>query len=96
LARRALHTGGASINWQYTKAGSIHANYTYTGSRYEDALNTQQLGGFGLVGIGTRYAVSESATLTANISNLFDKYYETAQGFGSVGRIASAGIEITF
>lgn len=96
LARRALHTGGASINWQYSKAGSVNADYTYTGLRYEDSANSQKLNDFGLVGIGTRYAVTDSAALVANISNLLDKYYETAQGYGSVGRIASAGIEIKF
>ena len=96
LARRAKHTGGASIGWDYSKKGTIYTDLTYTGGRYEDAGNFTKLEEFVLVGIGTRYAVSDSASVVAHVSNLFDKYYETSAGYGPVGRVASAGIEITF
>jgi vitamin B12 transporter len=96
LARRALHTGGASVQWHYSKAGVVHADYTYTGERFEDTANTLQLADFGVVGVGVRHALTDSSTLVLHVSNLFDKYYETAAGYGNVGRVASAGIETTF
>ncbi|MEN7973177.1 MAG: TonB-dependent receptor [Verrucomicrobiota bacterium] len=96
LARRAKHSGGASAEWQYNSKGSLYADLTCIGERFDNAANTRELDEYFLVGIGARYALSDSAMVTLHISDLLDEYYETAGGYGPVGRVASAGVEVNF
>lgn len=96
LARRAKHTAGLSADWKYSKRGSIYAGYTYTGNRYDDGANTRPLGGFVTVNIGTRYQLTDIFSVFANVENLFDKQYETAAGYGTVGRLTSIGVKGEF
>jgi vitamin B12 transporter len=96
LARRARHNAGISANWNYSKKGSIFGDLTYTGKRYDNATNTDELEAYELINIGTRYAITDSLSIVANINNLLDKYYETARGYGTVGRVFSAGVSATF
>ena len=96
LARRAKNSGSAGLTWQCGDIGSLYADYLYTGNRFEDAANTQKLNDFGTINVGARISLSDSAHLLLNVKNLTDKYYETAAGFGSIGRIASIGMEINF
>ncbi|MBN2702574.1 MAG: TonB-dependent receptor [Pontiellaceae bacterium] len=96
LARRAKNSGSAGITWQCGDIGSLYADYLYTGNRFENASNTQKLNDFGTINVGARISLSDSANLLLNVKNLTDKYYETAAGFASIGRIASIGMEINF
>ena len=96
LPRRALHSGGASLNWQYSEKGNIYSDVVYSGNRYDDVANTVRLEDYVEVGLGTSFALNPTARIVAHISNLFDENYETAAGFGTVGRVASAGVEFSF
>jgi vitamin B12 transporter len=96
LARRAKYNAGLSANWDYTKRGSVYAEYTYTGNRYDDGANTRRLDAFGLVAVGTRYKLTDYFSVFANVDDLLDTYYETAAGCGTVGRLASVGAKYSF
>ncbi len=96
LARRAKHTAGLSANLDYSKRGSVYAGCTYTGERYDDGDNTRQMGGFVTVNTGTHYQVSDRFSVFASVENLLDKQYETAAGYGIVGRLASVGVKGKF
>jgi vitamin B12 transporter len=96
LARRPYHTGSASINWAFCKRGSVYVDYVYTGERYDVPNNPRKLDDFGIVNLGGRIALNDSSSLLLNVKNVEDKYYETAGGYGTVGRVASAGVEVTF
>lgn len=92
LSRRADISAGCSVHFTYSEKGSVYADLKYTGERYEDAENTTKLDSYTLLGLGTRYKVSEHIELFGHVSNLTDEDYETAQGYGTVGRLASIGI----
>lgn len=65
------------------RAAAINAGLSYTGGSYYDALNTQQLDGYFLAGLGARYGASVSGTpvtLRASVDNLFDKKYWLPRG----------------
>ncbi len=96
LARRARNNAGFFISWDYLKNANINLDLTYTGKRYDNASNTRELDPYELVHIGTSYNITESTQITANINNLFDKYYETAAGYGTIGRVFSVGANYTF
>jgi len=96
LARRAKNNGGVSAKWDYSERGSVHAGCTYTGKRYDDGTNTRKLNRFTVVNAGTRYQLTDLFSVFANVDNLFDQEYETAAGYGTVGRLASVGIKCEF
>ncbi|MFC1467517.1 TonB-dependent receptor plug domain-containing protein [Verrucomicrobiota bacterium] len=96
LPRRAKHSGGISANWEYSKRGNIYVDYAYTGKRYDNDSNSRELKSFGLVNVGSRYQLTDHFSVFANVENLFDKDYETASGYGTVGRVASFGVKGEF
>lgn len=92
LSRRANISAGGSINWQYCTRGSIYADITFTGERYDDDDNQIELDSYTLIGIGTRYQVNDQIEIFGHVANLTDEDYETSAGYGTVGRLASVGI----
>ena len=96
LARRAKHLGGLGVRWQCLSTVLLSADARYVGSSYEDAANTEKLDGYTLVNIGGEWAVAANAEIFANVNNLFDENYETALGYQSLGRLASAGAKVRF
>lgn len=96
LLRRARHTANLSATWDYSEKGLLVGDVAYVGKRYEDQSNSTELKAYALVHIGTRYHLSDTVNLVADINNLLDKYYETAKGYGSIGRVVSAGMEVIF
>jgi vitamin B12 transporter len=92
LNRRAKWTAGCSVYWNYSDKGSIYSDLTYTGDRFEDIENSTELDSYTLVGLGTRYQLTDHLEIFGHISNLTDEDYETASGYATVGRLASVGI----
>ncbi|TFZ01196.1 TonB-dependent receptor domain-containing protein [Ramlibacter rhizophilus] len=54
--------------------------------RFNDAANTQRLGGYGLVNLWATRAIAPQWKLLARIDNLADKDYQTARGYATAGR----------
>ena len=54
--------------------------------RYDDAANTQVLGGYGLVNLYASATLARDWQLLARIDNLGDKSYQLAQGYATAGR----------
>jgi vitamin B12 transporter len=77
LVRRAnRHTSfGASREWGNWRFGS---EVIGSGTRYNDAANTQKLGGYTLVNLMADYKINQDWKLQGRINNLFDKDYALA------------------
>lgn len=73
---------GAVAGW------TIGTEVQGAGKRYDDAANTQPLGGYGLVNLYASKALAEGFTLDARIDNLANKRYELAQTYATAGRNA--------
>lgn len=56
------------------------------GKRYEDAANTQKMGGYGLLNLHITHRLSPTWRIGGQVNNLFDKAYETAKDYNSLGR----------
>lgn len=67
---------------------SLGGSWIAQNHRYDDAANTQRLGGFGLFNLraGWDFAPMWSARLT--LENVLDKEYETARDYTNAGRAA--------
>lgn len=85
LQRRARRL--ATFGAETTQAGwLIGAEVRAAGRRYEDAANTQALGGYGVVNLYASKALTRELSLEARIDNIADKQYELARYYASAGR----------
>jgi len=55
-------------------------------SRFDDAANTQRLGGFATVDLRAERPIAPEWTLGLRVDNLMDKVYETALGYNQPRR----------
>jgi vitamin B12 transporter len=60
--------------------------------RYTDRLNTQTLGGYGLVNLQAGYRFAPDWSVFARANNLFDKKYEFSRGYNTDGANFFVGI----
>jgi vitamin B12 transporter len=84
LQRRArrLATLGAETTW----AGwTVGADVQAAGRRYEDAANTQAMGGYAVLGVFASTRLTAGLTLEGRIANLADKRYELARTYATEG-----------
>ncbi|WP_326537141.1 TonB-dependent receptor domain-containing protein [Pseudorhodoferax sp.] len=92
LARRAKRyaTLGADTQWAgWTLGAEVQAS----GKRYDNAANTNVLGGYTLVNLYTSTQVARDFTLTARVDNLTDKDYQTARLYDTGGRTLWVGLK---
>lgn len=94
LARRPLRqaTLVASYGHETWRAGG---ELKAVGGRYDDAANTQRMGGYGLLNLFGHFAVTRNVQLEARVDNLFDRRYETAWGYGTAGASVFAGVRVS-
>jgi vitamin B12 transporter len=91
LRRRAEQTFKLDVqrrwaNW--TLGGDVLAK----SERYDDADNTERLGGYGLVNLRAAYRVNDRWQLQVKGNNVLDKEYQTALGYNSLGRTVFASV----
>ena len=67
---------------------TVHA----AGSRYDDAENTQSIGGFGTVDLRAAYRVGADWSLEGRVENLLDRSHRTVHAYEQPGR----GFFVTF
>jgi vitamin B12 transporter len=95
LARRAEKHASVSLDapvgqW---KLGSELLAY---GSRFDNAANTVELGGYGVVNIFATRKVNKDVSVVLRANNVFDKDYQLANNFNTQGRSFFAGVRWGF
>jgi vitamin B12 transporter len=94
LPRRAKKL--ASVGVQTQAAGwTLGAEVQAAGPRYEDAANTQRLGGYGLLNLLASTPLGRGLTLQGRIDNAGDKNYELARSYATAGRSAQLSLRWT-
>jgi vitamin B12 transporter len=68
----------------------------YAGPSFNDAPNAIKLGGYVLVDLRASYALRDRLELYARVENLAGKHYETEYQYGTLGRVAYAGLRASF
>jgi len=92
LPRRAQRLANIHVDKQWG-AWSTGASWKLSGHRFDDAANNTRLGGYGLLDLRVAYQLDTDWSLQANVSNVFNKEYQTARDFNgnnynSLDRIA--------
>jgi vitamin B12 transporter len=89
LARRAPATVKLDVERRlgpWTLGGSVIAK----DARYDDADNTDRLGGYGLLGLRAAYRIGDKWRIRVSGSNVLDKAYEPVGGYNALGRTVEA------
>lgn len=98
LARRAkrmlkfnadTHVNTGALRW--TLGGELQLS----SSRWDNAANTNRLGGYGLVNLYASTAIARQWDLLARIDNVGDKAYQVARGYNTAGRTFYLGLRWT-
>lgn len=85
LARRAKRTMTLDLDRQFG-AFSVGSTWRAVSGRYDDADNTIEMGGYGLLNLRGRWEASDEVAFDIKLNNLFDKDYAEATYSTSNGR----------
>lgn len=84
LPRRSRQTGRIEIDRAFKKF-SLGATLYGSGARYDNASNSNRLGGYSTLALRGDCALSPRWLLQAEASNVFDEDYETAATYAQLG-----------
>jgi len=87
LPRRARDSGRLALDW---RQGGMALGGTLLafGERFENAANTQRLGGHAVLDLRADWALARDWTLGARLNNALGQRYETVLGYNTPGREA--------
>jgi len=92
LARRARRHGTLGADTRVA-GWTVGAEAQFSASRFNDAANTQRLGGYALLSLYASTRLSRDFTLQARIDNLADKDYQLARTYATGGRVAFVSLK---
>ncbi len=96
LPRRPKNMANASVSYRALPTLTTSVAARYAGRSFDDAANEVELGGYVLVDLRLAYAVRDGLELYGRVENLTGKHYETAYEYGTLGRVAYAGVRTKF
>ncbi|MFV0481169.1 MAG: TonB-dependent receptor plug domain-containing protein [Campylobacteraceae bacterium] len=94
IARRAKHKVAGSLLWFVNNNINMNLRGVYTGSRYD--TNNVQTGKYFLADYTFNYLANENINVYFKVQNLFDKYYQEVDGYGTYGRSFYFGVRAGF
>lgn len=96
LARRPRQTVNVTGDYRWPFGLTTGATITHVSSSFDNAANTVRLGDYVLVDLRAAFPVTDTIELYGRVENLFDERYQTAAGFGQLGRAATAGVRLRY
>lgn len=96
LPRRPKQAANLLATYHWPQHLNTDVAIRYGGRSFDDAANTRELGGYVLVDLRASYALDPHLEVYGRVENVADKHYETAYQYGSLGRVAFAGIRTSF
>ena len=63
-----------------------------SGKRYNDAANTDKMGGYGVMNLYASTTIARDWQVLARVDNVADKKYQLAKGYATPGRTFYAGL----
>ena len=96
LARRPHNTVNVTGDYRWAFGLTTGATITHVSGSFDNAANTVRLGDYVLVDLRASFPVTDQIELYGRIENLFDERYQTAAGYGQLGRAATAGVRLRY
>jgi vitamin B12 transporter len=98
LLRRPRHKATVSAGWKVTDPLLLTASLTYLGETFDNdrvLFERVRQSGFTLVNVAADYKLNANLSLFGRIDNLFDRHYQSPNGYDGTGLGAFAGVRIT-
>ena len=92
LPRRPRQEANGTVSYRWPLDISTGVAVRWAGHSFDNASNTTRLAGYTLVDLRAEVPLDGRFTLFARAENLFDKHYETAFRFNSLGRSVYGGL----
>ncbi|WP_298058028.1 TonB-dependent receptor [uncultured Campylobacter sp.] len=90
------HKAFAYVDYKIVPKFSIYASQYMISSRYSNSYKVTKLAGFGATNVKFIYKPTESLSVEAGISNLFDKNYEYREGYPEEGKVFFTNLRYKF
>ncbi|WP_036265906.1 TonB-dependent receptor domain-containing protein [Methylobacillus glycogenes] len=84
LVRRAKQNGNLGISRQWGDL-QLGTEIETAAHRYNDVANLERMSGYTLVNLYSEYRINNDWSLNARVNNLFDRKYELAKDYGTLG-----------
>lgn len=92
LARRAQRHMTAGVD-TVVAGWTLGAELQASSQRFDNATNTNKLGGYGVVNLFASTRLTPEVTLVARLDNAADRHYQLASTFANGGRTAYVGLK---
>lgn len=96
LPRVPRHMANAEIGYDLGHGISVDAAARYSGQTRDSAGSSVILADYWLFDLRAQWTVAKALTFYARAENLADKRYQTANGYGALGRSIYAGLRSRF
>lgn len=97
LARRAKRQLSFAVDYYGFDKLHLNANGSYVGTRYNDGNKSgASTGNYTLWNTVANYKINKTFSTYLKIDNLFNKYYQTIDGYATAERSAYVGLKATF
>jgi vitamin B12 transporter len=97
LLRRPKNTANASVTYRWSVPLTANVAVRYAGRSFDNnGSGLVELGGYVLVDLRLSYTLRDRLEIYARVENATGKYYETVYQYGTLNRVAYAGLRATF
>ena len=97
LARRPKNQIGFGVDYYGISKLHINMNGYYVGNRYDGANKTgEETGNYTVWNSVVNYDINKTYKVYLKVDNLFDKYYQTIDGYATAQRSAYIGLKASF
>ena len=97
LARRAKNQIGFGVDYYGISKFHFNVNGQYIGNRYDGANKTgAETGNYTVWNSVVNYEINKTFSTYLKVNNLFDKYYQTVDGYATAERSAYVGLKASF
>ncbi|MFA6143627.1 MAG: TonB-dependent receptor [Sulfurimonas sp.] len=96
LARRPHDSVKVSADWYPYETLHIGMNTQYIGTRYDNTAQTIETGNYAVFGGVLNYTINKNLDFYAKFDNIFDRYYQTVDGYATAGRSGYIGLKVNY
>jgi vitamin B12 transporter len=97
LARRAKRVLGYGVDYYGISKFHFNVNGQYIGDRYDGAKKSgANTGNYTVWNTVVNYDINKTFSTYLKVNNLFDKYYQTVDGYATAERSAYVGLKASF
>jgi vitamin B12 transporter len=94
LPRRPNTLANVRVDWIPATNWTTGAALLYTGSHYDDSVQSLRLPGSTVVGLTLAQTLSAKLQWYARLDNVLDRHYETVAGYGTLPRTIAVGVRV--